>query len=100
MSETCRLRETRIARLKGVGHQPRFADPGQIQLPVREGFSSNRRGFIRNFFGNQIAQHGDTMHQIAVRKSVDLGQRTVTRDDPAAEQAADETLEIPVPVLS
>lgn len=71
-----------------------FVDLGQIELLVQEGFYSNRSDFIRTAIRNQIARHAETVHQIIVRKSVDLGLRHVTRDDLIAAKAAGEMLDI------
>lgn len=71
-----------------------FVDLGQIELLVQEGFYSNRSDFIRTAIRNQIERHADTVRQIVVRKSVDLGLRHVTRKDLMAAQAAGHMLEI------
>lgn len=77
-----------------------YVDLGQIKLMVRECFYSNHSDFIRTAIRDQIAQHADTARRIVVRKSVDPGLRTVTRDDLTAEQAAGKMLEIRVLFLS
>lgn len=71
-----------------------FVDLGQIELLVQEGFYSNRSDFIRTAIRNQIERHADTVRQIVVRKSVDLGLRHVTREDLITAQAAGQMLEI------
>ncbi|MBR3370489.1 MAG: CopG family transcriptional regulator [Rhodobacteraceae bacterium] len=71
-----------------------FVDLGQIELLVQEGFYSNRSDFIRTAIRNQIERHADTVRQIVVRKSVDLGLRHVTRKDLMAAHAAGHMLEI------
>ena len=71
-----------------------FVDLGQIELLVREGFYSNRSDFIRTAIRNQIERHAETVRQIVIRKSVDLGLRHVTRDELIAAQAAGEMLDI------
>ena len=71
-------------------------DLGQIELLVREGFYSNRSDFIRTAIRNQIERHADTVRQIVVRQSVDLGIRHITRDDLTTAQAAGEMLDIRV----
>ena len=73
-----------------------FVDLGQIELLVREGFYSNRSDFIRTAIRNQIERHAETVRQIVIRKSVDLGLRHVTRDELIAAQAAGEMLDIRV----
>ncbi|NYS26692.1 CopG family transcriptional regulator [Rhodobacteraceae bacterium 2376] len=71
-----------------------FVDLGQIELLVQEGFYSNRSDFIRTAIRNQIERHAETVRQIVVRKSVDLGLRHITRDELATAQAAGQMLEI------
>jgi len=73
-----------------------FVDLGQIELLVREGFYSNRSDFIRTAIRNQIERHADTVRQITVRKSVDLGLRHVTEAELTRAQAAGEMLDIRV----
>lgn len=73
-----------------------FVDLGQIELLVQEGFYSNRSDFIRTAIRNQIERHAETVRQIVIRKSVDLGLRHVTRDELIAAQAAGEMLDIRV----
>lgn len=73
-----------------------FVDLGQIELLVREGFYSNRSDFIRTAIRNQIERHAETVRQIVVRKSVDLGLRHITRDDLMAARAAGVMLDIRV----
>jgi Arc/MetJ-type ribon-helix-helix transcriptional regulator len=71
-----------------------FVDLGQIELLVQEGFYSNRSDFIRTAIRNQIDRHADTLRQIVIRRSVDLGLRRITRDELLAAQAAREMLDI------
>ena len=71
-----------------------FVDLGQIELLVREGFYSNRSDFIRTAIRNQIERHAETVRQIVIRRSVDLGLRHITRDELLAAQAAQEMLDI------
>jgi Arc/MetJ-type ribon-helix-helix transcriptional regulator len=73
-----------------------FVDLGQIELLVREGFYSNRSDFIRTAIRNQIERHAETVRQIVMRKSVDLGLRHITRDELTAAQAAGQMLDIRV----
>lgn len=73
-----------------------FVDLGQIELLVQEGFYSNRSDFIRTAVRNQIERHADTVRQLVIRKSVDLGLRHITRDDLLAAQAAGHMLDIRV----
>lgn len=71
-----------------------FVDLGQIELLVREGFYSNRSDFIRTAIRNQIERHAETVRQITLRKSVDLGLRHITRDELTAAQTNGQMLEI------
>ncbi|MFN4271362.1 MAG: CopG family transcriptional regulator [Aliihoeflea sp.] len=71
-----------------------FVDLGQIELLVQEGFYSNRSDFIRTAIRNQIERHAETVRQIVVRKSVDLGLRHITADELTKAQAAGQMLDI------
>lgn len=73
-----------------------FVDLGQIELLVQEGFYANRSDFIRTAIRNQIDRHAETVRQIVVRKSVDLGLRHITRDDLTVAQAAGQMLDLRV----
>ncbi|MDR7124763.1 CopG family transcriptional regulator [Pseudotabrizicola sp. 4114] len=73
-----------------------FVDLGQIELLVQEGFYSNRSDFIRTAIRNQIERHADTLRQIVIRKSVDLGLRHITRDELTTAQAESQMLDIRV----
>jgi Arc/MetJ-type ribon-helix-helix transcriptional regulator len=73
-----------------------FVDLGQIELLVQEGFYSNRSDFIRTAIRNQIERHADTVRQIVVRKSVDLGLRHISRDDLTTALAAGQMLDVRV----
>ncbi len=73
-----------------------FVDLGQIELLVREGFYSNRSDFIRTAIRNQIERHAETVREIVIRKSVDLGLRQITRDELTTAQAAGQMLDIRV----
>ncbi|WP_237685037.1 CopG family transcriptional regulator [Szabonella alba] len=73
-----------------------FVDLGQIELLVQEGFYSNRSDFIRTAIRNQIERHADTVRQIVLRKSVDLGLRHITREELMTAQAAGQMLDIRV----
>ena len=73
-----------------------FVDLGQIELLVQEGFYSNRTDFIRTAIRNQIERHAETVRQVIIRKSVDLGLRHITIADLLSAQAANQMLEIRV----
>ena len=73
-----------------------FVDLGQIELLVQEGFYSNRTDFIRTAIRNQIERHADTVRQVVIRNSVDLGLRHVSTADLLAVQAAGQMLAIRV----
>ncbi len=73
-----------------------FVDLGQIELLVQEGFYSNRSDFIRTAIRNQIERHADTVRQIVIRKSVELGLRHITRAELMAAKAAGHMLDIRV----
>ncbi len=71
-----------------------FVDLGQIELLVQEGFYSNRSDFIRTAIRNQIERHAETVRQIVIRKSVELGLRHITQNDLIAARDAGEMLDI------
>lgn len=73
-----------------------FVDLGQIELLVQEGFYSNRSDFIRTAIRNQIERHAETVRQIVLRKSVDLGLRHITRDELTSADLAGQMLDIRV----
>lgn len=73
-----------------------FVDLGQIELLVREGFYSNRSDFIRTAVRNQIERHAETVRQIVIRKSVELGLRRITAEELLAAQAEGHMLDIRV----
>ena len=73
-----------------------FVDLGQIELLVREGFYSNRSDFIRTAVRNQIERHAETVRQIVIRKSVELGLRRISADELRDAQAAGQMLDIRV----
>jgi Arc/MetJ-type ribon-helix-helix transcriptional regulator len=73
-----------------------FVDLGQIELLVREGFYSNRSDFIRTAIRNQIDRHAETVRQIVVRKSVDLGLRQITRAELLTARAEGQMLDLRV----
>lgn len=69
-------------------------DLGQIDLLVQEGFYSNRTDFIRTAIRNQIERHAETVRQITLRKSVDLGLRHITRGELEDARAAGQMLAV------
>lgn len=71
-------------------------DLGQVELLVREGFYSNRSDFIRTAIRNQIDRHAETLRQIVVRKSFDLGLRHITLADLTRARALGQMLDIKV----
>src|SRR2546430_10046435 len=73
-----------------------YVDLGQVDLMVHEGFYSNRTDFIRTAIRNQLERHADVVKQSTVRKSLDLGLRSYSREDLEAAQRAGEMLHINV----
>ena len=73
-----------------------FVDLGQMELLVQEGFYSNRSDFIRTAIRNQIERHADTLRQIVIRKSVELGLRHITRAELILAKEAGQMLDIRV----
>ena len=96
MARTARNTQMKLPESEKLTINLGYVDLGQIELLVREGFYSNRSDFIRTAIRNQIAQHADIVHQIVVRKSVDLGLRIITRDDLTALRESGEMLDIRV----
>src|SRR5689334_24823078 len=73
-----------------------YVDLGQVDLMVQEGFYSNRTDFIRTAIRNQLERHADVVKQSTVRKSLDLGLRTYSREDLESVRRAGEVLHINV----
>ncbi len=95
MGEIHRLREKAGDSEKvsiNVGH----VDLGHIDLLVREGFYSNRTDFIRTAIRNQLSNHSDAIKQSVVRNTLELGLRSVTREELEAVRASGRKLRIRV----
>ena len=60
-----------------LGH----VDLGHVDLMVQDGFYSNRTDFIRTAIRNQLSRHDDAVKQSVARHKLDLGLRTITRDE-------------------
>ena len=60
-----------------------YVDLGHVDLMVQEGFYSNRTDFIRTAIRNQLERHADVVKQSTARKSLDLGLRDYSREQPA-----------------
>ena len=73
-----------------------YVDLGQVDLMVQDGFYSNRTDFIRTAIRNQLERHADVVKQSTVRKSLELGLRTYSREDLEAARRAGEMLHINV----
>jgi Arc/MetJ-type ribon-helix-helix transcriptional regulator len=73
-----------------------YVDLGQVDLMVQQGFYSNRTDFIRTAIRNQLERHADVVKQSTVRKGLDLGLRTYSREDLEAARRAGEMLHINV----
>jgi len=73
-----------------------YVDLGQVDLMVQDGFYSNRSDFIRTAIRNQLERHADVVKQSTVRKSLELGLRTYSREDLEAARRAGEMLHINV----
>src|SRR3979490_3638405 len=65
-----------------------YVDLGQIDLLVQEGFYSNRTDFIRTAIRNQLDRHDATVKQSVARRRLVLGPRRLSRQEPAASEAA------------
>src|ERR1700689_2590058 len=73
-----------------------YVDLGHIDLMVREGFYSNRTGFIRTAIRNQLDRHADVVSRSVARNTLDLGLRHSNREDLEVAQAAGKQLRINV----
>lgn len=73
-----------------------YVDLGHVDLMVQEGFYSNRSDFIRTAIRNQLERHADVVRQSTVRKRLDLGLRSYTRENLEATRRAGEMLHINV----
>jgi len=73
-----------------------YVDLGQVDLMVQDRFYSNRTDFIRPAIRNQLERHADVVKQSTVRKSLELGLRTYSREDLEAARRAGEMLHINV----
>ena len=73
-----------------------FVDLGHIDLPVAEGFYSNRTDFIRTAIRNQVLTHGEVLKNSVARRSMVLGLQRFTRPDLEKLLAAGEQLHIHV----
>jgi Arc/MetJ-type ribon-helix-helix transcriptional regulator len=73
-----------------------FVDLGSIDLLVRDGFYSNRTDFIRTAIRNQIERHADTVRQVVIRDTLDLGLRHYGREELEAARAAGQMLRMKV----
>src|ERR1700688_2659081 len=73
-----------------------YVDLGHVDLMVQDGFYSNRTDFIRTAIRNQLERHADVVKQSTVRKSLELGLRTYSREDLEAARRAGEMLQINV----
>lgn len=74
-----------------------LVDLGQIALLVEESFYANRTDFIRTAIRNQLASHGDAVHQTVARRMMILGLQHITRAD--LERARDAGTRLKIRVL-
>ena len=75
-----------------LGH----VDLGQVDLLVQDGFYSNRTDFIRTAIRNQLSRHDEVVKQSVARHKLDLGLRTITRDELESAKRAGQPLAIHV----
>ena len=71
-------------------------DLGQIDLLVQEGFYANRTDLIRTAIRNQLAIHAEVVKHVIIRKSLELGLETYSRQQLEALQVNGERLQIQV----
>jgi Arc/MetJ-type ribon-helix-helix transcriptional regulator len=95
MAEVHKLRE-KTGDAEKITINVGYVDLGHIDLLVRENFYSNRTDFIRTAIRNQLASHSDVIKQSIVRNTLELGLRTVTRDELESAVAAGRKLRIQV----
>ena len=75
-----------------LGH----VDLGHVDLLVQDGFYANRTDFIRTAIRNQLARHDSAVKKSVERHKLDLGLRTITREELEAAKRAGEPLAIHV----
>ena len=75
-------------------------DLGQVDLPVQEGFYSNRSDLIRTALRNQLALHADTVRQTVARRTLTVGPQHFSRADLERAVAAGQRLQVQVVVLA
>jgi Arc/MetJ-type ribon-helix-helix transcriptional regulator len=73
-----------------------YVDLGQIDLLVDEGFYSNRTDFIRTAIRNQLERQAEVVHKAVTRHSLDLGLRTLGRQELEAAREAGQQLDLRV----
>jgi Arc/MetJ-type ribon-helix-helix transcriptional regulator len=73
-----------------------YVDLGHIDLMVQDGFYSNRTDFIRAAIRSQIERHADVVKQSTVRRNLDLGLRSYSRQDLEAARRTGAMLKINV----
>jgi Arc/MetJ-type ribon-helix-helix transcriptional regulator len=73
-----------------------YVDLGHIDLMVQDGFYSNRTDFIRAAIRSQIERHAEVVKQSTVRRKLDLGLRSYSRQDLEAARRTGAMLEINV----
>jgi Arc/MetJ-type ribon-helix-helix transcriptional regulator len=96
MPENVHALRSRVPDTEKITVNLGFVDLGHVDLMVREGFYSNRTDFIRTAIRNQLERHADVVKQSTVRKSLDLGLRSFSREDLEAAKRAGEMLHINV----
>jgi Arc/MetJ-type ribon-helix-helix transcriptional regulator len=96
MTESTREHRPRLPDTEKITVNLGYVDLGHVDLMVRAGFYSNRTDFIRTAIRNQLERHTDVVKQSIVRKGLDLGLRSFSREDLEAARRAGEMLHINV----
>ncbi|WP_158747165.1 CopG family transcriptional regulator [Acidisphaera sp. L21] len=73
-----------------------YVDLGHIDLLVSEGIYASRDELIRTAIRNQLDKHAEMVRQSVVRRSLDLGLRTLDRETLEAVRNAGERLDLKV----
>jgi Arc/MetJ-type ribon-helix-helix transcriptional regulator len=90
------VRELRPADSEKITINVGYVDLGQIDLLVGQGFYSNRTDLIRTAIRNQIERHAEAVSKAVTRQSLDLGLRSLDRNELEAMQAAGRQLDLRV----
>ena len=71
-----------------------YVDLGRIDLLVQEGFYSNRTDFIRTAIRNLLGTHAEAVAKSVVRRTLEVGLRSISRAELEAARSAGEKLDV------